>query len=358
MLKILLTRSGGFFDFDGKQKRVKELESVAAQPAFWDNPQEAQKVMKETNALRSVIDQLGKMTSQWQDLQAHFELAREADDAKEYQEVSHGLICIEKLIHDLSMKTKLSGDMDRNHALLSLHAGAGGTESCDWVDILLRMYQRWAESKGFSWEIMDILPGEEAGIKRVILLVKGEYAYGFLQSETGVHRLVRVSPFDSNARRHTSFAACDVLPEVDDNIEIDVKESDLRIDTYRAGGHGGQHVNKTDSAVRITHLPTGVVVQCQNERSQFKNKAMCMKMLKSKLYDLELEKQRASAEKHYDAKGDIAWGNQIRSYVFMPYQLVKDTRTGHESSQVSAVIDGDLDGFIHSYLEWKLNSSR
>ncbi|HRY30380.1 MAG TPA: peptide chain release factor 2, partial [Elusimicrobiota bacterium] len=243
-------------------------------------------------------------------------------------------------------------------AIVSLHAGAGGTAACDWVEMLLRMYSRWSEAKGFPTEIVDILPGEEAGIKRVTFLVKGAFAYGLLQSEIGVHRLVRISPFDSNARRHTSFAACDILPEVDDTIEITVNESDLRIDTYRASGHGGQHVNRTDSAVRITHLPTNIVVQCQNERSQFKNKAMCMKMLKAKMYDLELEKQRAVVEKHYDAKGDIAWGNQIRSYVFMPYQMVKDLRSGQETSQISAVMDGALDEFMHAYLEWKLSGEK
>jgi peptide chain release factor 2 len=248
--------------------------------------------------------------------------------------------------------------MDRNNAIVSLHAGAGGTEACDWIDMLLRMYQRWAEKKGFAVEVLDILPGEEAGVKRVTFLVRGSFAYGLLQSEAGVHRLVRISPFDSNARRHTSFGACDVVPEVDDNIEIVVNESDLRIDTYRSSGAGGQHVNRTESAIRITHLPTNIVVQCQNERSQIKNRITAMKMLKSKLYDVEMEKQRAAAEKHYDAKGDIAWGNQIRSYVFMPYQMVKDLRSGHETSQIQNVMDGDLDPFINAYLEWKLSGDK
>ncbi len=305
-----------------------------------------------------MTDRWDRLYRQWEDLHTHWELAREAQDAAELEEAARGLKALEKAVADLTTQAKLSGPMDRNNAIVSLHAGAGGTEACDWAEMLLRMYQRWAESKGFSHEIVDILPGEEAGIKRVTFMVKGPFAYGLLQGESGVHRLVRVSPFDSNARRHTSFAACDVLPEIDDTIEINIVESDLRIDTFRAGGHGGQHVNKTDSAVRITHIPTGVVVQSQNERSQFKNKAMCMKMLKAKLYEAEMEKQRAVAERHYDAKGDIAWGNQIRSYVFMPYQMVKDLRSGHETSQINAVMDGDLDDFLHAYLEWKLSGEK
>jgi peptide chain release factor 2 len=265
---------------------------------------------------------------------------------------------LEKDAAEASLETKLSGPMDRRNAILSIHAGAGGTESCDWVEMLLRMFTRWAERRGFTAEVLSLQPGEEAGLKRAVVFVQGPNAYGYLQSETGVHRLVRISPYDSNARRHTSFAACDVIPEVDDDIQIEIKDVDLKIDTYRAGGHGGQYVNKTESAVRMTHLPTGIIVQSQNERSQFKNRSMCLKLLKAKLYDYELEKQRAVTEKHYDAKGDIAWGNQIRSYVFMPYQLVKDLRSGYETSQVDAVMDGDLDPFLHAYLEWKLSGEK
>ncbi len=239
---------------------------------------------------------------------------------------------------------------------MTLHAGAGGTEACDWCEMLLRMYLRWTDKKGYPTIITDLSPGEEAGIKSVTFLVKGEYAYGYLKSEIGVHRLVRISPFDVNKRRHTSFASCDVLPEIEDTIKIEIKDEDLRIDTFRASGHGGQHLQKTDSAVRITHLPTGIVVQCQNERSQYKNKITALKVLKAKLSELEKEKQRLALEKHYDEKGEIAWGSQIRSYIFMPYQMVKDHRTGMETGNINAVMDGELDQFIESYLDWRMRS--
>src|ERR1019366_6395310 len=238
-----------------------------------------------------------------------------------------------------------------SNAFLTIHSGAGGTESCDWADMLLRMYQRWIERNGFKSQMVDVQTGEEVGIKSVTLLVTGEYAYGYLNTERGVHRLVRISPFDANKRRHTSFASCDVLPDVNEDIEIKIEEKDLRIDTYRAHGAGGQHINKTDSAVRITHLPTGVVVACQNQRSQIKNREKAYQILKIRLYELERDKQRQAIEKRYDEKGDIAWGNQIRSYVFMPYQMVKDHRTGFEKGQVDGVMDGDLDAFIDAYLE-------
>ena len=265
---------------------------------------------------------------------------------------------MEKEINKLDIKTKLSSPCDRNNAIVSIHAGAGGTESCDWVSMLVRMYSMWSENKGFSMDTVDILDGDEAGIKSITFIIKGEYAYGYMQAEMGVHRLVRISPFDANKRRHTSFASVDVIAEVDDDIDIIIEEKDIRIDTYRSTGAGGQHVNKTDSAVRITHIPTNIVVQSQTERSQTKNKATAMKLLKAKLYDYELEKKRQISEKHYDEKGLIAWGNQIRSYVFMPYQLVKDHRTEYETSQVEKVMDGEIDEFMNKYLDWKLKNKK
>jgi peptide chain release factor 2 len=262
----------------------------------------------------------------------------------------------DKLENDLKVierETKFSDPADRNDALFTINAGAGGTEAQDWADMLSRMYNRYAERKGFTVEITDVSPGEQAGIKSISFFVRGPYAYGLLKGEAGVHRLVRISPFDANKRRHTSFAACDVLPDVDDKIDIKIEEKDLRIDTYRSSGAGGQHINKTESAIRITHAPTGIVVSCQTQRSQIKNREKAFQMLRIKLYERERDKQRAAMEKRYDEKGDIAWGNQIRSYVFMPYQMVKDTRTGFESSQVDKVMDGDLDVFIDSYLEFE-----
>jgi peptide chain release factor 2 len=290
-------------------------------------------------------------------MEALHALCLEGGGDAEWRELAQGMAALQKDVDSMTLRAKLTGPMDSKNAIVSLHAGAGGTESCDWVDMLFRMYTRWAEANGCSVTVAALVPGEGAGFKRVEFLVEGPDAYGLLKSEAGVHRLVRISPFDSNARRHTSFAACDVIPEIDDDIAIDIKEADLKVDTYRSGGAGGQHVNKTESAVRITHVPTGVVVASQIERSQHKNRAMALKMLKAKLYDREMEKQRAAAERHYDDKGDIAWGNQIRSYVFMPYQMVKDLRSGHESSQIQSVMDGDLNPFIHAYLEWKISGA-
>ncbi len=259
-------------------------------------------------------------------------------------------------IERLEFKVFLSGEHDVSSAIISIHAGAGGTEACDWVAMLFRMYSRWAEQKGYSLETVDFLPGEEAGIKSVMAIISGDYAYGYIKNEAGVHRLVRISPFDANRRRHTSFASVDVIPEVEDDIEIDIKENDLKIDTFRAGGPGGQHVNVTDSAVRITHLPTGVVVQCQSERSQYKNKQTALKVLKSRLYEVYQEEKLKKIEKNWDEKKDIAWGSQIRSYVFQPYSLVKDHRTGLEIGNVQAVMDGEIDPFIFAELKRKKSS--
>lgn len=311
--------------------------------------------MQEINGLKEIVSSWEKPQGKIGDLKAHAELAEETPDEKEREkemaEVGRNLAALELEIRALDFQTKLSGPHDKSNAILSLHAGAGGTEACDWAEMLLRMYRRWCERRGFSAEILDILPGEEAGIKSCTSLIKGAHAYGYLKSEVGVHRLVRISPFDANKRRHTSFASCDVIPEIEEEAEIKIEEKDLRIDTYRAGGHGGQNVNKTDSAVRITHIPSGLMVACQVERSQHKNRTLAMKILKARLFEREMEKKRAALEKHYDDKGDIAWGNQIRSYVFMPYQMVKDLRSGYETGNVQAVMDGELDSLIQSYLD-------
>ena len=313
----------------------------------------------------SKLDGLKETVNSWKDLNERInglieidELLQQEQDESLSKELEQDKIKLIKDVETIETKTKLSGKHDKNNAIVSIHAGAGGTESCDWAQMLVRMYSRWAENKGFSFNTIDILDGDEAGIKSITFMINGAYAYGLLQSEIGVHRLVRISPFDANKRRHTSFASVDVIPEVDDDIDIVIDEKDLRIDTYRSTGAGGQHVNTTDSAVRITHLPTNIVVQSQTERSQIKNRATAMKLLKAKLYEFEQEKLRQSYEKHYDEKGLIAWGSQIRSYVFMPYQLVKDHRTEYETSQVDKVMDGDIDSFITQYLNWKLEKKK
>jgi len=309
--------------------------------------------MQHLNSLKSQITEYQNITKELSEISELLSILETENDESMHADIEKSLEKIEDKISEMDLQLKLSGEFDKNGAIVSIHSGAGGTEACDWADMLLRLYLRWTERKNFKTEIVDSLAGDEAGIKSITFIVKGEYAYGYLKAEIGVHRLVRISPFDANKRRHTSFASVDVIPEIDDDIEIKIDESDLRIDTYRAGGHGGQYLQKTDSAVRITHNPTGIVVQSQNERSQFKNKGTAMKLLKAKLYELEQEKKRAKVEKHYDEKGSIAWGSQIRSYVFMPYQLVKDHRTGFETGNVQKVMDGDIDKFIHAYLSQK-----
>lgn len=310
--------------------------------------------MSKLNGLKETVNTWNDLKQRIDSLIEMEEFLQQENDESLSDELEKDKLKLEKDLKNIETKTKLSGKHDKNNAIISIHAGAGGTESCDWAQMLVRMYSRWAENKNFKFTTIDILDGEEAGIKSITFMIEGKYAYGLLQSEIGVHRLVRISPFDANKRRHTSFASVDVIPEVDDDIDIVIEEKDIRIDTYRSTGAGGQHVNTTDSAVRITHIPTNIVAQSQTERSQIKNKATAMKLLKAKLYEYEQEKLRKSYEKHYDEKGLIAWGSQIRSYVFMPYQLVKDHRTEYETSQVDRVMDGEIDDFISVYLDWKL----
>lgn len=353
--------SGGIFDVVKKQAQIETLEGKMAAPGFWDKPDEAQKVATEVTRLKETVNSQGSLKQRVEDLQAMLELIEEADDAEgeEYLAEAEGQSReLLKELDVLEIQSFLSGPMDDSNAILSIHAGAGGTESCDWADMLYRQYTRWAERAGFQYEVMDIQQGEEAGISSATIRIIGANAYGYAKAERGVHRLVRISPFDSNKRRHTSFCSVDVIAELEEDIEIEINEEELRIDTYRASGKGGQHVNKTDSAVRITHLPTNTVVQCQNDRSQHKNKAAAMKQLKSRLYELEQDNKRAEMDKFYGEKGEIGWGNQIRSYVFQPYQMVKDLRTGVETSNIQGVQDGEIDAFIHAWLRAGCPTSR
>lgn len=317
---------------------------------FWDDQEKAQKILQQITRLKLDIESCKKLNDELNNNYELYKMALDENDLNLQKELDQNFSDLQKSLDKLNLQLKLSGKFDKNNAIMTLHSGAGGTEACDWVEMLFRMYLRWAEKKDFKTEILDILPGEEAGIKSVVFVIKGMYSYGYLKAEIGVHRLVRISPFDSNKRRHTSFASCDVIPEITDDINIKIDEKDLRIDTYRASGAGGQHVNTTDSAIRITHLPSGTVVQCQNERSQHKNKAAAMNLLRAKLFELEEEKRRKESEKHYDDKGAIAWGSQIRSYVFCPYTLVKDHRTNCEIGNVQAVLDGEIDVFINEFL--------
>ena len=325
-----------------------------AEPGFWDNQTTAQKVIGESNRLKAMINPVKAYQAELEDLDALLELVDEMGDdpdaAGYQQEVVDTVGRLQAKLDKLELASFLNGPHDACNAFLTVNSGAGGTESCDWADMLLRMYTRWAEQAGFKTEVLDITPGEEAGISSATIRIEGLNAYGYAKAERGVHRLVRISPFDSNARRHTSFSSVDVVAEIDDDIEIEVDEADIRTDVYRASGKGGQHVNRTESAVRLTHIPSGIVVTCQNERSQIKNKATAMKTLKSRLYEKKEDEKRSEMERFYGEKGEIAWGNQIRSYVFQPYQMVKDLRTGIETGNVEAVMDGNLDDFIHGWL--------
>jgi len=343
------------FDIAQKEVEINKLDEEIAKDGFWDDLENSQKILQKSKGLKANVDKYKKLVNEIDDLETLNILGMEEEECSVIEEIGKGIYKVRKTIEKMKLSTLLSGPYDKNNAILTLHSGAGGTEAQDWVEMLYRMYLRWAEKSGFSARELDCLPGDDAGIKSVTFIVEGENAYGYLSCEKGVHRLVRISPFDANSRRHTSFASLDVMPEITDDINIEINPADLRVDTYRASGAGGQHVNKTESAVRITHIPTGVVVSCQMERSQIQNRETAMKMLKSKLFEL---KEREHLERIEDLKGDmkdIAWGSQIRSYVFHPYSMAKDHRTNFEVGNVQSVMDGELDGFIDAYLNSKVN---
>jgi peptide chain release factor 2 len=347
---------GGIFDVDSKQKKLQELTLSSENPDLWTKPAEMQKLNKEKAFLEKSVNEWLDFNQRTEDLAVLMEMTIEAQDEGSFREVKTELNNLEKLGQDLELKRVLSGELDANSTYLTINSGAGGTESCDWAAMLMRMYVRYAETHGFAVEMLELTDGEGAGIKSATLLISGPYAFGYLKAENGVHRLVRISPFDSNARRHTSFASVFAWAEVDDDIKIELNLSDVRVDTYRASGSGGQHVNRTDSAVRMTHLPTGIVVQCQNERSQISNRDKAIKMLKAALYEREIEERNKQKQAVEATKKANEWGSQIRSYVLHPYQLVKDHRTDFETSQTQDVLDGDLDGFIMAYLKSTMES--
>ncbi len=337
--------------YDHLVREIEELEAKASAPDFWDNMENAQKILQITGKKKSTVETYDKICTTYDDLQVLIEMGDEEEDLSLVEEIETSLSELENNLAALRLQTLLTGEYDKNNAILTFHAGAGGTEAMDWVSMLVRMYNRWTERHGFKVKLLDFLDGDEAGLKSATLHIEGENAYGYLKSESGIHRLVRVSPFDASGRRHTSFASLEVMPEIANDADIEIKEDDIKMDVFRSSGAGGQHINKTSSAVRLTHIPTGIVVACQNERSQFQNKEQALRMLKSKLLEI---KEREHLEKIEDIKGvqkDIAWGSQIRSYVFMPYTLAKDHRTGFESGNINAVMDGDLDGFINAYLK-------
>ena len=342
-------------EIPAKEEKIAELEYKMSEPSFWDDAAAAQKLNQELAALKGGVDTYRDLKAKYEDAETLYEMGIEESDSSMEGDIRAELTLIAEGLETLQLEVLLSGEYDANDAILTLHAGAGGTEAQDWTQMLLRMYGRWAERHGFTVDTADLQPGEEAGVKSATLFIKGHNAYGFLKSEKGVHRLVRISPFDSQARRHTSFSACDVMPEIDDAVEVPINMDDVRVDYFRASGAGGQHINKTSSAVRMTHEPTGIVVQCQNERSQLQNKEQCLKMLRAKLFELEQEKKEEEIAKLEGVQQKIEWGSQIRSYVFQPYTMVKDVRTNAETGNVQAVMDGDIDPFIRAYLNAKAN---
>ncbi|UOF91376.1 peptide chain release factor 2 [Fodinisporobacter ferrooxydans] len=345
---------GRSLDLPGKKQRIEELEGKMAAASFWDDQEAAQKVIAENNGLKSLVDRMDALQQGFDDLEVLLDLSQEEGDADAFREVDKGVRDLQKQMESFELELLLNEQYDHNNAILEIHPGAGGTESQDWASMLLRMYTRWAEKRDFKVETLDYLAGDEAGIKSVTLLIKGYNAYGYLRSERGVHRLVRISPFDASGRRHTSFVSVDAMPEIDENVDIDIRQEDLKVDTYRSTGAGGQHINTTDSAVRITHLPSGIVVTCQSERSQIKNRQMAMKILAARLYEKKREEQEKELAELRGEQKEIAWGSQIRSYVFHPYSLVKDHRTGAEIGNVQAVMDGEIDSFIDAYLRKQL----
>ena len=339
-------------DLDNKEKRIEELERTMAEPGFWENPEKAQKLQKELGSLRNGIDAFLKLENLYEETLMMIDMANEDDDESVLPDIRSDMDQFTEEFESMRIRTLLSGPYDANDAIVTLHSGAGGTEACDWCGMLYRMYSRWIDKKGLSMEILDSLDGDEAGIKSITFQVNGENAYGLLKSEMGIHRLVRISPFNAAGKRQTSFVSCDVMPDIEEDVDIEVKDEDIRIDTYRSSGARGQHINKTSSAIRITHFPTGIVVTCQNERSQFQNKDKAMQMLKARLLMLKMEENREKAAGIRGEVKEIGWGSQIRSYVFQPYTMVKDLRTGQETGNVQAVMDGDLDPFIDAYLKW------
>ncbi|MBP8717793.1 MAG: peptide chain release factor 2 [Candidatus Atribacteria bacterium] len=351
-LKNKIIELGDHLEVNRKKEHIKEISQKMSSNSFWQDQMKANQITKEFKDLQNMIEEYQKITERAEELDILYELNCQENNSEVWQEIVVKIGEIEEEVEKQKRELLFAGEYDKNNAIVSIHPGAGGTESQDWAEMLLRMYLRWAERNSFKTKIVDLLPAEEAGIKSVTFTVKGKNAFGLLKSEKGIHRLVRISPFDANKRRHTSFASVDVIPEIEDDIKIDIAESDLRIDTYRSTGAGGQYVNTTDSAVRITHLPTNIVVQCQNERSQYSNRLTAMKILKARLFEYYQKKQEEDLERLSGEKKDIAWGNQIRSYVFQPYQMVKDHRTKVESSNVTAIMDGEIDIFIDAYLSY------